>query len=78
MTVDAMGGLAADVEWARKAVIKLALPSQNNPFRHKKGTCEFAKCLICKDYLMGPGGFEPPSSANYYTRAQANHFSHRA
>lgn len=40
MTVDAMGGLAADVELARKAVIKLALPSQNSPSGYKKGTCE--------------------------------------
>ncbi len=45
------------------AVIKLALPSQNGPKRHKKSTCENAKCLICMACLVEPGGFEPPSAS---------------
>jgi hypothetical protein len=40
LSIIAVTAVAAYVTWAVEAVIKLALPSQNNPDRHKKGTCD--------------------------------------
>ncbi|MFJ7791702.1 hypothetical protein ABNP32_22575 [Pseudomonas viridiflava] len=39
-----------------QAVIKLAFPSQNGPFRHKKGTCEIRQVPDLYGLFGGAGG----------------------